>query len=362
MTSAANMHFVHRETRLRASFFLYLGVFIVASMAACSPVEKDSIVRLDGQTMGTTYHVALRSNGIDQTSLKNAIDQRLLEINASMSTYIDDSEINRLSRSPVGEVLHISEELCEVLTISRGVFDMTDGAFDPTVRPLVDLWGFGSELREFSVPDPDSVATQLQYTGFQNLEFDCEYGTATRLADITLDLSAVAKGYGVDVVSGLLLSSGIVHFMVEIGGEVRLSGRKPGDELWRIAIEKPSVNDRELDRVLELSDRAMATSGDYRNFFEIDGVSYSHTIDPKTGYPVSNGVSSSTVLAETTAEADAYATAFLVMGMEKTLALAEKRDIAVYLLVKGEDDYQALMSSAFERALALNNLDQEQRN
>ncbi|TNE82073.1 MAG: FAD:protein FMN transferase, partial [Gammaproteobacteria bacterium] len=238
-------------------------------------------------------------------------------------------------------------DMLRVIQVSREVFQLTGGAFDPTVAPLVNLWGFGPDPALDKVPPKSSINHQLARVGLNKLSVDDDAGNARRTREIQLDLSAVAKGYAVDVVADMLTARGLTNYLVEVGGELRISGHKAGQKSWRIAIESPEENRHEVQQALTPGDAGIATSGDYRNYFERDGKRYSHTIDPRTGYPVTHQLASVTVIAERTAYADAMATALMVMGQREALALAEKNDLAVYLLVKEGDGFKSYASPAF---------------
>lgn len=248
--------------------------------------------------------------------------------------------------------ISVSAEMLEVLQVADRVYQLTGGAFDPTVGPLVNLWGFGPDPSSSEIPPKETIRRQLARVGLDKLVVNTDGNSVRRTADIQLDLSAVAKGFAVDAVAELLESMGIANYLVEVGGELRLRGTKAELQPWRIAIESPSLERHAVQQAMTPGDAAVATSGDYRNYFEKDGKRYSHTIDPRTGYPVSHHLASVTVVADTTAFADALATGLMVMGHEAALALAEKNDLAVYLLVKEKDGFKAYSSPAFGRYLS----------
>lgn len=338
----------NRADSFKKAIVILLSLFFVACSESPAPHFT-----LSGATMGTTYHLTvLEQEGVSLSpaELQQAVDAQLQTINQQMSTYIDDSELNTLNRAPVGEVVAMSPNLFEVLLLSFEVSLLSDGAFDITVGPLVKLWGFGPgrESMTDAVPDADTIKAMLLDTGFDNLEFDLLNATVTKKAAISMDLSGVAKGFAVDKVAGLLEYAGYRNYMVEIGGELRLRGLSPRGTPWRIAIEEPDPSGlRAVHRAVEISDKGMATSGDYRNFFEVDGQRFSHTIDPATGYPITHNLASVTVIADSAAFADAMATALDVMGPDKALALAEQQGLAVYLIVKTEQGFVSRYSTAF---------------
>ena len=327
-----------------ASFSVLLAVVLLAGCGGGEPVS-----RFAGDTMGTTYHVTVVSPGraVDD-DLGEAIQAALDDVDARMSTYKADSELNRLNRNPVGEGMAVSAQLMAVLALSREIYEDTGGAFDPSVGPLVDLWGFGPGGQGERVPDDAEIRELVATEGFDSLDLDPDSLTVTKGKTVSLDLSAVAKGYGADSVAALLDARGIERYMVEVGGEMVLAGLNARDEPWQIAIERPVPEGRVVQRIVPVTDAAIATSGDYRNYFERDGKRYSHTIDPRTGYPVDHNLASVTVIADTGARADALATAFMVMGTEPALRYAEQRGIAILTLSKEGDRFTEAWSPAFE--------------
>ncbi|MBD2859103.1 FAD:protein FMN transferase [Spongiibacter sp. KMU-158] len=295
--------------------------------------------------MGTTYHITLLNPGdLSGGQLKAELDERLLAFNQIASTYIEDSELNQLNHAPVGEWITLSETLYDIISVSVQVSWMTHGAFDITVAPLVSLWGFGPEKRQ-GVPADEDIEAAKQLVGTDTFELDILEPKIRRLLPIRMDLSAVAKGYAVDMTADWLADKGATDFLVEIGGEIRVAGDSPRGDPWRIAVENPSING--AARAIRLENTGVATSGDYRNYFEENGVRYSHTIDPKTGRPITHNLASVTVLDPSSAMADAMATAFSVLGGERTLKLAEAQDIPVYLIEKTPQGFVSRYSSTF---------------
>ncbi|MDM3869913.1 FAD:protein FMN transferase [Porticoccus sp. W117] len=295
--------------------------------------------------MGTTYHVTVIAADLP-ADLPKQIQAVLDRVNSLMSTYSPDSQLSQLNDLQVGKSMVLAPELMEVLAISQGIYRDSEGAFEPTVGTLVELWGFGAAESRSLIPNESLITEAKSRIGFDKLIL--EGLKAHKTADIRIDLSAVAKGYAVDLVSELLISHRLSNFLVEVGGEMRLSGTKDNGKSWRIGIEKPTTGPRAIRIGVDVTDAAVATSGDYRNYFERDGVRYSHTIDPQTGYPVTHKLASVTVIADNCARADALATAFMVMGTERALALAEKLQLPVYLLVKQGDGFEARHSTYFE--------------
>ena len=338
MTSVVNLFF-----RVAKGAAFGLLFFIVAS---CGSEPK--LWKISGETMGTQYHIsATPPETFDREEGQKTIDALLAAFSQITSTYIPDSEVNRLSAFPLDEARAISQILSDILLISMEVSWVTGGAFDVTVSPLVELWGFGAEGREQTVPAASAVEAALAEVGFQHLQLDFTEPKITLAKPVTVDLSGVAKGYGVDMVAQWLERQGIQDYLVEIGGEIRAAGKSPRGDDWRVGIEKPAGLKGGVEKAIRVSGVGLATSGDYRNYFERDGKRYSHTINPKTGYPISHTTASVTVIAETSAYADALATGFLVLGAEKSLALAETHGIAVYLIDKSDEGFRSSYSSAF---------------
>lgn len=342
---------------VRPTAVLVASILCMLMLAACGGGDRPRLLELQGRTMGTSYSVQIADAGavLDGAKLQQRIETLLAEINAQMSTYDPQSELSRFNRSASEEWFAVSAALAEVVAEARQISAISHGAFDVTVGRLVNLWGFGPEFHLDQVPSAAAIAEQLAATGDQHLAVRLEPPALRKaLPGLYVDLSAIAKGYAVDQVAELLDGQGLSNYLVEIGGELRARGERP-DRPWRIAIERPESQGRAVYRVVELADIGMATSGDYRNFFQQDGVFYSHTIDPSTGRPVAHRLASVTVLDAETMRADALATAFLVLGPEQGLALAEAMDIPAFFIERTATDprdYQPAMTSAFERLTA----------
>lgn len=330
-----------------ASFLL---LTMLVSLAGCE--SRPEAHRFHGPIFGTGYHVTIYAdlNEAAHDELGVGILAELERIDALMSTYRDDSELSRLNRFPVGAPFFLSPTTAEVLRESLRIARLSAGAFDVTVGPAVNLWGFGPRERPDKVPDDAALAAALARIDFHALHLG--NGRLTKSKPVYIDLSGIAKGYATDQVADYLEDQGIENYLVEVGGEVRTHGEKPDGSPWRIAVEKPISTERSVQRIIDLGNAAVATSGDYRNYFESDGIRYSHTIDPRTGRPIVNRVASVTAIAKRCATADALATAFTVMGADSGLAMAERENIAVYFIVRTDDGFKTLMSSAFTPYLA----------
>ena len=292
--------------------------------------------------MGTTYHVKVVTGRLGSVKgLKEKIELRLDEINRSMSPYLPESEISRFNRfQQTGVEFPVSKDFYTVMQAAARVHALSAGAWDGTVNPLVDLWGFGRAGRGSAPPPADAIAALLGEVGFDAIEVRKQAALVKHRASVTLDLSSIAKGYGVDQVAQVVRASGFTEFLVEIGGETFAAGRRGDGQAWRVGINTPRPDARadEVYAIVALQDQALATSGDYRNFFVKDGVRYSHIIDPRTGYPVVNGVVSASIQAPDCTLADGLATAVLVMGAEKGLALIERMVGIEGLIVVAEPD------------------------
>jgi FAD:protein FMN transferase len=336
-----------RSRVLMVSIALLTAVAIVSLLR---PEPHLAELHLSGRTMGTTYTVKYRPapDAPSLQAIQMEVDALLTGINQTMSTYDQNSELSRFNRMRTTDWVPASASLLAVLKTALEIGSQSEGAFDITVGPLVTLWGFGPEFHPDRIPLDADIAAARARSGPDKLTLG---DTAIRKhrPDVFLDLSGIAKGYGVDRVAELMTAHGIEHYMVEIGGEVRVRGLNAGDTPWRIAIEKPLPGERSIQGVLGLSDIALATSGDYRNFFEIAGRRYSHTINPATGWPVDNQLVSVTVLADTSMRADAWATAFQVLGPERGMAIAERLGLPVLFIIERGGQFEERVCCAFQR-------------
>lgn len=333
---------------LRLPVVFVLLLFLVACSEKDRPLE--SPVTLQGDIFGTYYQVTVAdplTQGQAQ-SLEKGFVAELDAIDASMSTWKDDSELSRFNHSPVGEWQTLSAPLIEVMDISRRVFDASNGAFDVTVGKLVNLWSFGPESRPKEVPDDSLIAERLEAVGMQHLELDSEGLRARRLQDIQVDLSGVAKGYATDQVANYLAAQGYENYLVNLGGEIEVRGYRDAEsERWRIGVEVPTNGQPTAEQILPLENISVATSGDYRNYFEQDDQRYSHTIDPRDGRPIHHRMASVTIVHDSNTEADAWATAMSVLGEREGLRVAAREGVAVLMLVREDDRWQPLASPAF---------------
>ena len=323
---------------------------------SCS--NQPSQIELSGFTMGTTYNIKIipEKNSILSTKLiKQNIDSVLISVNYQMSTYLFDSEITQFNNHESTTSFTVSNDFSLVVERALHWSKLTDGAFDITIVPLLYLWGFGpgqaSELGDI-FPEEHAVQKRRTHVGYEKLTTN-KYYLQKKDPFIKIDLNAIAKGFGVDAVYSFLESIGMNNIMVEIGGEVRTKGKNRKNEPWMIAVETPdleSAGSKSISWALPLESKAMATSGDYRNYYEIDGIRYSHEIDPRTGYPAQTGVASATVVATNCMDADALATALIIMGPESGLQFIEKLDgVEAFLILReGNDNYRTIKSSGMK--------------
>jgi FAD:protein FMN transferase len=332
----------------------FLVMIVLASICACQN-QNEELVAINGLTMGTTYSIKIVPDKIalDKETIHTDIENILTNINQAMSTYIKDSEISRFNQTKVTDWQDLSDDLYEVIQHGNQVSLMSQGAFDITVGPLVNLWGFGPDPFTREIP-PDSVIQSIkQHTGYEKLAFDKLSNRVSKSdPELTLDLSGIAKGFAVDKIAHYLDEGGFKHYLVEIGGELIGKGTNTRQQAWQIGIEQANSLERSVHDIVSLDNIAMATSGDYRNYFEKDGIRYSHTIDPVTGKPINHTLAAVTVLHNSTMHADALATAFMVSGPEKSLSLANENNIAVYMIIKTSSGFEERYNDDFKHYLS----------
>jgi len=318
-----------------------------------SNVSDRHIESFSGQTMGTTYNIQIaltKSNltSTERTSVEQRIETLLVEVNAQMSTYIPTSEISGFNNAKSTDWQPVAPEFAAVTELAKKVWQQSTGAFDPTVLPIVEAWGFGAKSKTQNTPTAKELEMLRAKVGMKHVEVQLNPSALRKLhPEVSLDLSAVAKGHGVDRVAEELEKLGYQDYLVEIGGEVRVKGLSGRGDQWTLGIEKPSENGRSAQRLVRLKNEALATSGDYRNYREIDGKRFSHIIDPVTGEPVNHRLVSSSVIAETCAEADSWSTALFVLGPERALVLANKLNLQAYMLVMTDKGIVEVESDSF---------------
>lgn len=320
-------------------------------LCACSDETRLPQIELTGQTMGTTFNIVLVAprDDLQKDALQSDIVATLDRIEDLASTWRENSELSRFNAATSTDWQAVSEEFCAVLEQAQRVSATTGGAFDITVGPLVNLWGFGPDGDAIAPPGDADIAAARSRVGYDKLETRCETPAARKLVpDLYVDLSGWAKGYAVDKVATLLDGYELGRYLVEIGGEVKVRGRNAADRKWAIAIEAPATDRRDIQSVVHVTDTGVATSGDYRNYFVYQGSNYSHTIDPRTGRPVAHDLAAVTVVDGSTAWADAMATALLVLGPEDGPTLAEQLGVAGYFLIRNPGGIRELKTSNFQ--------------
>lgn len=331
----------------------WLALFGLAFLFGCTPDKPDVLtLELSGKTMGTTFSVKVVSDNElpDAKQVLADINATLIEVNRQMSTYQGDSELSQFNQHESTSTFPVNRDLAFVVDEAIRIGRLSEGAFDVTIGPLVNLWGFGPDGRPNRVPSNVDISNARQRMGQKELIVTDE-GLVKLKPELYVDLSALAKGFGVDKVAQLLESKGLQNYMVEIGGELRLKGKNASGVNWRIVIEKPSEFGHENQRLISPGDMAIATSGDYRNYFEVDGVRYAHIIDPVTARPVTHKLASVTVLHPSSMTADGFATALSVMGPEKAMILAKQQELAVMLVVYTDAGFVEKHSPEFDKML-----------
>lgn len=333
-----------------------MGAAVTSVMLmACGAARDTRPITFGGATMGTTYTVSIDALPADVSlsTVSQDVGTILDRIEDRMSTYDDASELSRFNADRTTDWVAISGETVDVVDAAIAVSDLTDGGFDITVGPLVELWGFGAAGGPPAIPSDDAIATTLARVGYRKVRTrQAPPALRKARADVEVDLSAIAKGYAVDQVADHLESVGVSDFLVEIGGEMRARGHNPHGTPWRVGIERPVPGPRSVYRVLLLEDAGLATSGDYRNFFEAEGQRFSHTIDPRTGRPVAHELASVSVVDVTSMRADALATGLTVLGPESGRALAQREGLAVLFVMRAGAGFQEEWTPALARALA----------
>ena len=344
---AVNMRHILPHLSIRVAC---LGLFCSLTQLVY-PVVADT-VSWNGAVFGTTYHIEAHSSiqPLDSDDLRKAVADRLEQIDELMSNWKQDSEVSRFNRLVKPDVwFPVSSETAFVVELAKQVSEQTGGAFDVTVGPIVQLWNFGAGRRdEFRVPNDEEIAQALKQIGMAYVDVELDPPRMRkRKAELEIDLSGIAKGYAVDVVSETLLQHGADRYLVEIGGEVRTGGASEDGSSWRVGIESPVRGERSLDSIVLLRGESMATSGDYRNYYERDGIIYTHTVSPHSGRPIQSNLASVTVIAESCCRADALATALMAMGKEAKQWSNDHQVKAVFFHRVDGEILQS-MSSAFD--------------
>lgn len=334
-------------------FFL---IIVILFLTTCSEGEKPSnLLVIQGNTMGTTYSVKIVKNNFlllgnvseKVKELTNGINDTLKDVNQKMSTFIRDSEISKFNNSKSEEWFDVSADTLYVVKNSLKISRISGGSFDITIGPVIELWGFGSELKPQKVPPLTNIQMAKKKTGYKNITTRDEPPALRKsFPQISCDLSAIAKGFGVDKVTAFLDGSGVFDYLVEIGGEIRVRGNNDKGIPWKLGILSPDKSG-DIKKIISLNNLSMATSGDYFNYFEEGGKRYSHTIDPLTGYPITHKLVSVTVIHNECMKADALATAINVLGPDKGFELAVKEGLAAYFIIKSGKGFVEKMTPSF---------------
>jgi len=344
---------VRYHARVKKPASIIVGCALTVALTACG---GDTGVTLSGATMGTVYHVrAFCAERVPD--LTTRVERDLNRISADMSTWDPDSTLSRFNRGPIGEWFEVSSDLAQVVQTSQDLATRSGGAFDITVGPLVDLWGFGADdaARERAgPPDPAEIEAARARVGYSYLDVRESPPALRRRRDLRVDVAAIAPGYAVDLLSRELTAAGCGDHMVEIGGEVYARGRKSDGSAWRIGIETPDPAQppgSSITRVVLLEDRAAATSGDYRDFIEWQGERYSHSFDPRTGTPVDHTLAAVTVLHASTLWADGLATLLYVLGPTAGLEFARAQGLAALFIERTDSGFVETMTPEFQQSL-----------
>lgn len=338
---------------LLAAFFVLGGNVVVAKQAAVSEQEKTQQIVLQGQTMGTLYSIRYypEVQTPDERSVVTGLNKLFDQLVQEMSTYDSASQVSRFNQSRViDKPFAVSDQVIYVVSAAQQIFNQSGGGLDITVAPLVNLWGFGPLARHQKLPTQKEIQQTLRSVGMDKLQIT-EQGLIKKVPELEIDLSGIAKGYGVDAVGRYLESLGVKNYLVEIGGEVRARGHAD-NRAWRVGIQMPNDDfSVQVQKVLELRNMSLATSGDYHNYYDVDGVRYSHIINPKTGMPLRTPITSITVVLPDCMQADGWTKGLMMLGPEKGIALADELGIAVYMLLKTDKGLDIRQSKAFTRLL-----------
>lgn len=329
------------------------GMGLLALCWASAAIATDALVRVAGDTMGTRFQVSVRNARSTAGQLQAGVQAQLDAVDAAMSTWRADSELSRLNAAVSTDWIPVSPELFTVLQAAAEISAATAGAFDVTLGPVVNLWGFGPRAQPPTPPPPAALDAARARVGYRLLTLATEPPRVRKArADVYVDLSAIAKGHAVDRVAEWLEERGASDYLVEVGGEIRGAGTAADGRAWRIGVAWPARDTDDIERVIPLRDIALATSGDYRHYFDYAGRRYSHEIDPTTGSPITHRLASVTVLHSSCMHADALATGLLVLGPERGPALARRLGLGALFLVRTADGYDAIRTGDFPTALA----------
>ena len=345
MTLAVNhLSSLLRRPAIALAFLLWLS--------GCQKAPEG--VHLSGPIFGTQWSLIYHSadESITKKAVKDAVLKALLVVDDSMNHYLPSSTLSKLNRLPAMEVMEVDWDFALVFNAALDIYSATDGAYDPSISPLINLWGFGPDGVTRRPTDDEIVGVEA-FVGLDEFIWDLSTrGFMKRGAKATLDFSSIAKGYAVDIAADSLDDLGLENFMLEVGGEIQVRGISPRGDRWRLAVERPTPGSRgQIFTAIEVKDIGVATSGDYRNFFEAGGRRFSHLIDPRTGYPIEHDLVSATVVHPSTMIADAWATALMIVGTEEALRLADVYELAVFLISREDEQLVSSYNGAMTQWL-----------
>ncbi len=367
MSNPENNNIYKTKRRVTASIIVFALLMLIYYRYYQRPVEYT----FSGSVMGTSYHVKYLSKRLSearQREIATKVSGALHRIDNKMSTYKPASELMKFNAWPVNKPFPVSSDLAGILQESKKISVLSHGAYDVTIGNLVNLWGFGPYKNSMApafiamqkdktvhhIPSNSLIKKAKNESGYQYLEVDVYRKIVTKKKKMFVDLSSIAKGYGVDVAARSLKESGIANYMVEVGGEIHVEGNSLNKEPWRIAIRSPVQAQETPYKTIYLKNEGMATSGDYLNYYDVNHIRYSHEIDPRTGYPKANNIASVTVIAPNTTLADAYSTMFMILKPEEGRALADKLDLAVYFIYRmtGDHGFTTYATPSFQKFTA----------
>lgn len=340
-----------RSWRRLALAFAAVGLGLLGCLSYVSSEFGNSraLQKFSGTVMGSEYTLILIPNGsFDPAAAHQAACAKLTRTDALMSTYREDSDVSRINCAAPGEWVPVASETLRVIQAARQVGERSEGFYDITLGPLIDLWGFGPHHRPATAPPEAEIEEALKNVGWGGLELQSAPPAVRRLAaGVAVDLSSIAQGFAVDEAAAALELLGVTDYCLDLSGDVRALGRNARGRPWQIAIESPREDRLQAQRVVSVSGMSLTTSGDYRNYFEEAGLRYSHIIDPHTGHPITHRLASVTVVAPSCLHADAWDTALLAAGPDAGLALAEREQLAAFFIVRTRDGFEERQTSRF---------------
>jgi len=328
-------------------FRCLLGALTCCLLLACS--RQPTLIKLEGFTQGTTYHITYFGGQVEQPAIQQQINQELARIDAALSNYRQDSELERFNATLDTNVMEVSAELVHLVELARKVHKASSGCYDLTVKPLFDLWGFKNEI--FTPPDAAALETTFAQVGMDKLETIDNSHLRKQIPNLRIDVSSIGQGYSVGSLTKILEQAGVENYLAEIGGELQVRGKKPDGSPWRIALEKPLPNERKLHKIVVFDDgqsRAMMASGTYRHYFDQDGKRYSHILDARTGKPIEHPTVSVTVIHPDPTLADAWSTALLCLGSDTGISVADQNQIAALFIDDRDNELPEQASRAWK--------------